>query len=214
MFYLTQTNRSIFNVPIWHLRGLGAREGATCVSDHVFSLPAVFWLGLLINKSINLCKTLPQTLSKVFHERAQKIRAIKLTNRYRDPRSDTHKVFNVKIEISSQHPKEWKESYLDRRRPSISNFFQFISRLKSKRTMMSGINQMLTPHIQDRDSRPFLPAQICLLSRWRSLAADSNPSLVACASIRQLEDCAGATRAEQNVGKCRDNTGKIQRAAC
>lgn len=101
----------------------------------------------------------------------------------------------------SQHPKERKESYLDRRRPSISNFSQFIRQLKSKRTMMSGINQMLTPHIQDRDSRTFLPAQICLLSCWRSLAADPNPSLVACANIRQLEDCAGAMQGEQNVGK-------------
>lgn len=40
---------------------------------------------------------------------------------------------------------------------------------------MWGINQMLTPHIQDWDMYPFLPVQMWSLSCWGSLAADLNP---------------------------------------
>lgn len=94
-------------------------------------------------------------------------------------------------------PRREGEPYLGGRWPSISNFSQFISLPKSNRTMMSGINQTLTPHIQDWDMYPFLSAQICLLSCWGSLAADLSPffflfffSLQPLASIRQLEDCA------------------------
>lgn len=72
-------------------------------------------------------------------------------------------------------PRREGEPYLGGRWPSISNFSQFISLPKSNRTMMSGINQTLTPHIQDWDMYPFLSAQICLLSCWGSLAADLSP---------------------------------------
>lgn len=68
-----------------------------------------------------------------------------------------------------------KESYLGRRRPSISNFSQFISLPNSERTLMSGIHQTLTPHIQDGDAHLPLPPPSSPLSPPRR---PSNANLI------------------------------------
>lgn len=97
------------------------------------------------------------------------------------------------------YPKERNEPYLAGRWPSISNFSQFISLPKSKRTMMSGINQMLTPHIQDWDMQPFLPAQNLFIVLLRLPGSRFKPFWLPCANIWQLEDCAGAMSKDHRV---------------
>lgn len=91
-------------------------------------------------------------------------------------------------------PKERRESYLRGRWPSISDFSQFISLPESKSTMISGINQTLTPHIQVRHCTfsppPTLPESVYCPAEALELP---------CARIRQLEDRAGAMLKEQEV---------------
>lgn len=74
---------------------------------------------------------------------------------------------------------------------------------------MSGINQMLTPHIQYRDMYPFLPAQISSLSCCGSLAADLKP--FGC----QRKTAGGLYRSHverTTCGKCRDHTLKTKKS--
>lgn len=100
-------------------------------------------------------------------------------------------------------PRREGEPYLGGRWPSISNFSQFISLPKSNRTMMSGINQTLTPHIQDWDMYPFLSAQICLLSCWGSLAADLSPFFFSFFFLYSRSPASDSWRIVH--GKCRDH---------
>lgn len=68
--------------------------------------------------------------------------------------------------------------------PSISNFSSVYQPARVESAMMSGINQELTPRIQeDPGTFAFLPAQIWSLSCCGSLAADYDSFFVLRASI-------------------------------